>query len=374
MYVQGVGMSKFSVDDESSFKLADDAILEALKDSNVSMEDIDAVVVATVDTLMTDERQRHYQSLLSSLLKKKIPIIRVPAVCGGGGAALWTANRLGFDNVLVVATDKIACNKTETITNEILSAADRVWSQEEGLIFPAENALLAQQYMMKFDATSDDLAMIAHKNHENAFLNPKAAFYGKKVGLDKIKNSPVVASPLRLFDCSISVNGAAATILTKDKTDIEIAGSGFATDYLMTMERDSLVEFKASKLASEQAYNQAEIGASSVDVLEVHDAFTILELMSYEDLGFCKKGEGSKMIRDGVTKLDGKLPVNTGGGLKARGHPISPTGLAQVYEIVKQLRGECGDRQISKHKYGMTQNIGGVGASISVNIFKNVGG
>jgi acetyl-CoA C-acetyltransferase len=205
-------------------------------------------------------------------------------------------------------------------------------------------------------------------------LNPKAAFYGKKVGLDKIKNSPVVASPLRLFDCSISVNGAAATILTKDKTDIEIAGSGFATDYLMTMERDSLVEFKASKLASEQAYNQAEIGASSVDVLEVHDAFTILELMSYEDLGFCKKGEGSKMIRDGVTKLDGKLPVNTGGGLKARGHPISPTGLAQVYEIVKQLRGECGDRQISKHKYGMTQNIGGVGASISVNIFKNVGG
>jgi acetyl-CoA C-acetyltransferase len=367
-------MTKFSLEDRSNYDIAHEASLEALNDADMSMKDVDAVVVSTVDTLVNDERQRHYTAVLSSLFKKKVPIIRVPAVCGGGGAAFWTANRLGYDNVLVLATEKIAGNRTDIITNEILGAADKVWSQEEGLIFPAENALLAQQHMMQFGTTTDDLALIAFKNHENAFLNPKAHFYGKKVTLEHIKNSPVVASPFRLFDCSISVNGAAAAILTNEKTDVEVAGSGLATDYLMTLERERLTELKATKLASQQAYKQAKIEAKNIDVAEVHDAFTILELLTYEDLGFCAKGQGAKLIRDGFTKLDGKLPVNPAGGLKARGHPISPTGLAQIYEVVKQLRGECKDRQVSRHKYGLTQNIGGVGASISVHLFKKVGG
>jgi len=374
MYIKGVGMTQFSLEDRSTHAMAFEAVTDALKDADMSINDVEACVVSTVDTNANDEKQRHYPSVVSSLFKKRIPIIRVPAVCGGGGAALWTANRLGYDNVLVLGTDKIACNKTGVVTKEILGAAERVYSQEEGLVFPAENAILAQQHMLKFGTTTDDLAEVAFKNHENAFINPKANFYGKKVSLEQIKNSPVVSSPFRLFDCSISVNGAAAVVLSKDKTDVNIAGSGFATDYLMTFERESMVELKATRLAAEQAYSQAGINASEVNVAEVHDAFTILEIMAYEDLGFCKKGEGANLIRKGIVKLDGKIPVNTSGGLKARGHPISPTGLAQIYEIVKQLRGDCGDRQISSPKYGLTENKGGVGASISVHVLKKVGG
>ena len=374
MYVKGVGMTKFSIEERSNYEMTYEAVNEALNDADIPLSRIEAVVVSTEDTIVNDEKQRHYASVVSSLLKKKVPIIQVPAVCGGGGAAFWTALRLGYDNVLVLATEKLAGNKTEIITNEILSAADKVWSQDEGVVFPAENALLAQQHMRQFGTTTDDLALIAYKNHENAFKNPKAHFYGKRVSLDQIKKSPVVASPFRLFDCSISVNGAAAAIITNEKTDVEVVGSGFATDYLMTFERESLVELKAIKLAAQQAYNQAGLSPSDINVVELHDAFTILEIMSYEDLGFCKKGDGAKLIRDGTTKMDGRLPVNPAGGLKARGHPISPTGIAQIYEIVKQLRGECGERQVKNHKYGLTQNIGGVGASISVHIFKRVGG
>jgi len=367
-------MTKFSVEDRNNYEMVYEAATDALNDADMSLNDINAIVISTVDSIVNDEKQRHYSSLVSSLLKKKVPIIRVPAVCGGGGAAFWTALRLGYDNVLVIGTDKIACNKTEIITKEILSAADRVYSQEEGLVFPAENALLAQKHMLQFGTTTDDLALIAFKNHENAYLNPKAYFYGRKVPIEAIKNSPVVASPFRLFDCSISVNGAAAAIITNEKTDIEVVGSGMATDYIMTFERESLIEFKATKMAAKQAYEQAKAEPSDIDLVEVHDAFTILELLAYEDLGFVKKGDGSKLIRDGITNLDGKLPVNTSGGLKARGHPISPTGMAQIYEIVRQLRGECKDRQIKNHKYGLTQNIGGVGASITVHIFKKAGG
>ncbi len=374
MYVKGVGMTKFSVEDRANYEMVYEATEEALADADTSIKDIKAIVISTVDSTVNDEKQRHYSSLVSSLLKKKVPIIRVPAVCGGGGAAFWTALRLNYDPILVVGTDKIACNKTEIITKEILSAADKVYSQEEGLVFPGENALLAQQHMLQFDTTADDLALIAFKNHENAYLNPKAHFYKKKVTLETIKNSPIVASPFRLFDCSISVNGAAAAVLTNEKTDVEVIGSGMATDYIMTFERESLTELKATKLAAKQAYEQAKIAPSDIDVVEVHDAFTIMELMAYEDLGFVEKGYGSKLVRDGTTKLDGRLPVNTAGGLKARGHPISPTGMAQIYEIVKQLRGECKERQVKNHKYGLTQNIGGVGASITVHIFKKAGG
>ena len=374
MYVKGVGMTKFSVEDRANYEMVYEATEEALADADTSIKDIKAIVISTVDSTVNDEKQRHYSSLVSSLLKKKVPIIRVPAVCGGGGAAFWTALRLNYDPILVVGTDKIACNKTEIITKEILSAADKVYSQEEGLVFPGENALLAQQHMLQFDTTADDLALIAFKNHENAYLNPKAHFYKKKVTLETIKNSPIVASPFRLFDCSISVNGAAAAVLTNEKTDVEVIGSGMATDYIMTFERESLTELKATKLAAKQAYEQAKIAPSDIDVVEVHDAFTIMELMAYEDLGFVEKGYGSKLVRDGTTKLDGRLPVNTAGGLNARGHPISPTGMAQIYEIVKQLRGECKERQVKNHKYGLTQNIGGVGASITVHIFKKAGG
>ena len=224
--------------------------------------------------------------------------------------------------------------------------------------------------MLKYGATSDDFALVAYKNHKNAYLNPKARFYKKEVTLKQIKKSPVVASPLRLFDCSLSVNGAAAVILTKDRTDVELVGSSLFVDRLSAFESDDMTSWDATRLAAEEAYKQANITPADIDIAELHDAFTSVELISYEDLGFCRKGEAKEMIRKGITNLDGKMPVNTSGGLKARGHPISPTGIAQIYEIVSQLRNRCADRQVKGAKCGLTHNIGGAGGTGIVHIFR----
>ncbi len=374
MYIKGIGMTKFGFENRSTHNMVLEVAHEAMHDADMSMNNIDAVVVSTVDTMVNDERQRHYPAVLASLFRNNIPIIRVPAVCGGGGAALWTAQRLGYDNILVLGVDKITTNTTMAITKEIMNANDNIWEQQEGIIFPCQNALIAQQHMLKFGTTTDDLALISFKNHSNAYHNPKAPFYKKKVTLEKIKNSYMVASPFRLFDCTISVSGAAACIISTDRSPISIEGSGLAVDYLPPFEREDMTTFQATIEAAKVAYKKAGISHADIDVVEVHDAFTILELMAYEDLGFAKKGEGAKLIRDNIVNINGKLPVNTRGGLKARGHPISPTGLAQIYDIVLQLRGEAKDLQVKNHKYGLAQNIGGAGGTVSVHILKHIGG
>lgn len=367
-------MTKFGVEERATWEMAHESTCEALNDADMSMDDVDAVVLSTVDTVVNPERQRQYQAVIPSLFKKRMPVLRVPAVCGGGGAALWTALRLGFDNVLVLATDKIATNTTPVIVNEIMNATDKVWEQEEGINFPAENALVAQEHFNKYGSNHGDLELISFKNHSNAFSNPKTPFYKKKITMDQIKNAPIIATPFTLFDCTINANGSAAVILSKDKTDVKISGSGLATDYLAPFEREDMSTWRATINAASAAYKQAGLESSDINIAEVHDAFTILELLAYEDLGFCKKGEGQNMIRDGITNINGKLPVNVSGGLKARGHPISPTGLAMIYELVKQLRGECGDRQVSNLKHALAQNIGGAGGTISVHILDKVGG
>ena len=271
---------------------------------------------------------------------------------------------------MALGVEKLSPCSTFIVADELMMAADQEFEQPEGLIFPAQNALIAQQHFLRYGSNSDDLALIALKNHENAFLNPKAKFYKKKITLDTIKKSPVVASPLRLFDCSITVDGAAACILSKDKSDVEILGSSLYTDYLSTFEREDMVTWTATKKAAEDAYKQAGLQPKDIDLAEIHDAFTIVELISYEDLGFVEKGHGQDLIRNGTVKLDGKLPVNTSGGLKAKGHPISPTGIAQVIEITEQLRGECKERQVSNARIGLAQNIGGAGGTAIVSILK----
>jgi acetyl-CoA C-acetyltransferase len=372
MYIKGVGMTKFGAQTSTSQELVYEATLDAIESSDFKIEDIDAAVVSAVDTESNGERQRLFSNVLNGLLRKKIPILTATAVCGGGGAALWTANKLDYNNILVVGVERLLTNNSMKITDEILMAAERIYEQSEGLNFPAQNALVAQQYMLKYGATTDDFALVAYKNHQNAFLNPKARFYKKEVTLKQIKKSPVVASPLRLFDCSLSVNGAAAAILTKDKSDIEIKGSSLYVDRLSAFESDDMTTWEASRMAAGEAYKQAGIAPEDIDIAELHDAFTSVELISYEDLGFCGKGQGKDMIRKGITNLNGKLPINTSGGLKAKGHPISATGISQVYEIVKQMRNEAGERQVSNVKHGLAQNIGGAGSTVTVHILGKV--
>ncbi|MFC1800561.1 thiolase domain-containing protein [Nanoarchaeota archaeon] len=370
MYIKGVGMTKFGLQGDSTHELVYEAVEEALEDSNTSFDKVDAVVISTTDNEVNGERQRHFSSALASMFKKKMPIIRVPAVCGGGGAALWTGSRLKYDNVLVIGADRVCANVTPIITDQILQAAERRWEQTEAMLFPVQNALVAQQHMIKYGTTVKDLARVAYKNHKNAYHNPKARFYKKKVSMKDIMKSPIVASPFRLYDCSVSVNGAAVALVTKEKSDVKIAASALNTDTLPTFERPDATTWQSTIMASTSAYKQAGITPSDVNVVEVHDAFTILELMAYEDLGFCKKGDAKKLIRSGKTDLNGRLPVNPSGGLKAKGHPISATGMAQVYEIVKQLRGQCDKRQVKDAKIGLTCNFGGAGGTTTVHILK----
>jgi acetyl-CoA C-acetyltransferase len=401
MYIKGVGMTKFDYSQKPWWQFCYEATMEALEDAKMKISDIDAIVFTGMESCDGySEHQTHKISLLSDLFKTNVPIIETPSVCAGGGVAVWTALHLngfkpstraklgaglvphrpapserggaGAGNILVVSGERLVDNVSEMTTHWILSAAERVIEQTEGMLFPVQNVLVWQQYMVKYGATMDDLALIAFKNHQNAALNPKAYYYKRPISLEDIKNSPIVVSPFRLMDCSLSVNGGAAAILSREKSDIEIIGSGFATDYLLTFGREDITHFKATRIAAEQAFKEAKIGPKNIDIAEVHDAFTSVELFSYEDLGFAEIGKGAELIRSGKVNLDGKLPINPSGGLKAKGHPISVTGLAQIYEITNQLRGKCGERQVKDAKIGLCHNIGGTGGSVTVHILRKI--
>ncbi len=375
MFVKGVGMTKFGISDKLSHQLAYEASLEALNNADINFNKIDAIICSTMEWFFSIEKQRHFAGMLSSMFRTNKPIIRVPAGCAGAGHALWVANQLDYDNILVVGVEKLMTCKSDAILDEFMMAMESRWEQEMGINAPTSAALVAGNYFNTFpDTTTDDLALIAYKNHLNGFLNPKARFYNKKVTLEEIKKSKVVASPLRVMDCSISVDGAAAAVISKDKSDIEIVGSDLCTDRVAPFESEDLTEWDATSVSAKNAFKQAGLTPSDIDFIELHDAFTIVELMSYEDLGFAKKGQGAKLIRDGYVNLDGKMPVNTSGGLKAKGHPPSATGLSQIYEIVKQMRNQAGDRQITNNKIALAHNIGGVGGTVTCHILKKVGG
>ncbi len=365
-------MTKFDYSQKPWWSFAFEAAMEALEDAKMKISDIEAIVLAAVSSAAGGEHQTHKVSLLSDLFKTNVPIIELPSVCAGGGVAFWAALHLTeFKNILVVSGEKLVDNRSEVTVDWILSAAERSIEQTEGMIFPVQNALIWQQYMEKYGGTMDDLALVAFKNHQNAVLNPKAYYYQRPVALEEIKNSPVIASPFRLMDCSLSVNGGAAVIISKEKSNVEVIGSAMNTDYLLTFGREEICHFKATQLAAKKAFEIAGIKTEDIDVAEVHDAFTSVELISYEDLGFAPLGKGADLIREGKVNLDGELPVNPSGGLKAKGHPISATGLAQIYEITNQLRGICGERQVKNNpEIGLCHNIGGAGGSVTVHILK----
>ena len=374
VFIKSVGMTNFNIDQRSSFDRIYESVNEAIEYGNIDFDRIDAIFVSNGEPESNGERQKHIGPLMSSMFQKKIPIITIPAGCGGGGAAIWNAinyqEKSNVNNILIIGFEKLVANQSEKTTDEMLMGGERIYEQTEGVIFPAQNALVAQQYMMKYDVTLDDLSLVALKNHDNAFINPKARFYGKKITLDMINKSPIVASPLRLFDCSIPCNGAASLIISKDKTDIEIVGSGLSTSNLSSFEREDMISWNSTKKAAEIAYKQAKVGPKDIQIAEIHDAFTPVELISYEDLGFAEKGKGAELIRNGTVNMNGSMPVNTSGGLKAKGHPISATGVSQVYEIVKQMRKEAGKRQVDGIKCALTHNIGGAGSITSVHIIK----
>jgi acetyl-CoA C-acetyltransferase len=261
-------------------------------------------------------------------------------------------------------------------TNILATGLDQEWEAFFGATFPGIYAMIATKHMHDFGTTKEQLAQIAVKNHANGALNPYAQFK-REMKLESILKAPMVAYPLGMLDCSPVSDGAAALILcdaekAKDYTDksVKIIGSGQASDTLALHGRNEICRFESTTYASKKAYEQAKVNPKDIDVAEVHDCFTIAEILAIEDLGFVEKGKGGKAVEDKITTLDGKIPVNPSGGLKAKGHPIGATGVAQIAEIVLQLRGEADKRQVKDAKVGLTHNVGAGGASCVVNILE----
>lgn len=309
-----------------------------------------------------------------------IPATRTETACASSGAAL----RAGIfavlsglcDTVMVGGVEKMTHRTTPEVTEYLAMASDFPFEQWHGITFPGLYALMATAHMHKYGTTEEQLAMVAVKNHHNGFLNPKAHMQ-KEVTLEKALSSRVIAWPLKLYDCSLITDGASCVIITKPEiakkytdTPIHIIGSGQASDSIGIYERESFTSLIAAKIAAKQAYEMAGITHEDVDVAEVHDCFTIAEIIAYEDLGFCKLGEGGQLVEKGETNLEGSLPVNTSGGLKSKGHPVGATGTAQAYEIYLQLTEQADKRQVKDAKIGLAHNVGGSGATATVHIFR----
>ena len=307
---------------------------------------------------------------------------RTEAACATGSAALFNAHMAiasgQSDTAMVLGVEKMTEVDMLTAVEIIGRAGYYLWEFHNfGMTFPAYYALYATAYMHRYGVTQEQLAKVAVKSHKYGAMNPYAHFQ-RPITVDDVLSSRVVSWPLKLYDCCPLTDGAAALILASEEkakeitdTPVWIAGTGLSSDTANVSKRKDFLGLKASALAGERAFKSAGIGPDAIDVADVHDCFTIAELMAYEDLGFCGRGEGSKLLEDGQTEIGGRIPVNVDGGLKAKGHPIGATGVSMSVELTKQLRGEAGKRQAPvKHGYALAHNVGGTGHYCYVTILR----
>lgn len=342
------------------------------------MHDIDALFVGQMGE--SYEHQGHTGPTMADwvgLLPK--PAVRIESACASSGSALRIAILAilsGLHKVVMVGgVEKMTHRTTAEITEFLAMASDMPFEQFHGITFPGLYALMATAHMHEYGTTEEQMAQVAVKNHHNGTLNPKAHMQ-KEITLEKALSSKVVAWPLKLYDCSLISDGASCLVLAhpdlaKKFTDtpVHIVGSGQASDTIGLYEREKLTSLKAAKIAGQDAYRMAGIAPKDLDVAEVHDCFTIAEILAYEDLGFCSPGKGGKLVADGATNLDGNISVNPSGGLKSKGHPVGATGTAQAYEIYLQLTEQAKERQVDGAEIGLTHNVGGSGATAIVHIY-----
>ena len=379
--VVGIGIMKWGELWEKSFRdIFVEAALNAMDDAGVAK--IDSLLVGCM-TGGLFVGQEHVGAVMADYLgQKNIPAARVESACASGGLAL----RQGIievasgmsDIVMASGVEKMTDTSGDGATYALAGAADQEYEVFHGATFPGLYAMMARAYMDKYKTTRRELSSIPFKAHHNGSMNPYAQ-YPFPIKLEDVENGVKIADPLHILDCSPITDGAAACILTTvenakkmKKPYVRITGSGMATDTIALHQRDSLYWLKATELAAQRALKMAGRKISDIQVVEVHDCFSIAEVIVTESLGLFKPGTGAKACAAGETALDGKIPVNPSGGLKAKGHPVGATGIGQVVEIVKQLLGKAENgRQIKgSPKIGMTQNMGGSGASAVVHILE----
>ncbi len=384
--VIGVGNSKFGVrNDVNIAELSFEAVKPSLQDAGLMAKDIEFVALGSVGA------GAWYEELLPAVVTSeycglsKAGLVRCEAACASGSAAVFTAYSAiasgQADIAMALGVEKMREIDNSTAMEWIGRAGYYFWEFHNfGVTFPAYYALYATAHMAKYGTTEEDLALVAVKNHKYAAMNP-IAHLQSKVTVDDVLSSMVIASPLKLYDCCPLTDGSASIILASEekvkelKTDtpVWIAGIGWSSGTANLSKRSDFVGLEASVLASQRAYKAAGVTPDQIEVAEVHDCFTIAEIMAYEDIGLCKKGEGARLLREGQTEIGGKTPVNMDGGLKAKGHPIGTTGCSMIYELTRQLREETVEksRQVPLKNYvGLAHNVGGTGHYCYVTILK----
>lgn len=323
--------------------------------------------------------QNHLAPLISAELGMAgIPSTRFEAACASSGAAFFHAFLAVasgvYDVAMVAGVEKMTCQTTPRVAEILSGAGDCAGEVRAGSTFPSLFAMIARRYMHEFGATREHLAAVAVKNHENGFLNPGAQLR-KRITMEQALNGRPIADPLTLYDCSLVSDGAAAVVLCASERAgeftgraVRVLGVGQASDHVALEKKADITTFPAVRAAARKAYAMAGVGPRDIQLAELHDCFTIAELIALEDLGLVERGRAGFFSMEGGTRRDGPLPVNTSGGLKSKGHPVGATGVAQLCEVVEQLRGEAGERQVARHGIGLTQNLGGSGASCVVSI------
>jgi acetyl-CoA C-acetyltransferase len=382
VYVLSAGMTKYGKFQLSARELALEASRKAIVEAGIAPTDIQAAFVANAFSLA--EKQGHLGPIIMSGLGiPDVPASTIESACASGSSAIreaWVNIGAGlYDCMLVVGVEKVSQLDTITATTYFSFGSDYIFEGACGASFPGLYGALARAHMTKYGTTEEQLASVAVKNHENALGNPNAHLH-KKISIDDVMRSPVVASPLKLFDaCPFSDGGAAAILCSEDflrklrgsTTDqIIVRGSGRAGGTGALHQRDDMTSLNAAVLAGREAFRRANLSQKDIDFAEVHDCFTIAELVAEEDLGFFPRGEAAKFSEEGNTKLNGELPVNPSGGLKAKGHPVGATGVGQVVEVFEQLHGRAGDRQVKNSRIALTHNVGATGGSCAVHIFE----
>lgn len=375
----GVGQSAFSRKCGVAVReLCFEAYREAMENSGITGKDIDASIVCSAPEY---DKQRSPSGLISEYLElTPKPTFYIETVCSSSTSGLrvaWSLIKSGLHKVIaVVGFQKMSELSSRDAAERMGRGGDVIWEAPFGLTMPAGYALFARAHMAKYGTTEEQLARVRVKNASYGVKNPKA-YFRKEVTMEEIMGSEFIASPLKRFDCCANADGSSCIILASSdvakkvsKTPVYVTGLGAATDTMTMSGKASLTGLRCAQEAAKQAYKMAGMGPGDINVAEVHDCFTIAEIMAYEDLGFAEAGEGPKLVEAKETYIGGKIPVNVDGGLLSKGHPIGATGGSQVRTIVRQLRGEAEEAQVEGAKIGLVHNVGGVGQYCNVMILR----
>ncbi|WP_410767620.1 thiolase domain-containing protein [Haloferax sp. DFSO60] len=380
VYVVGAGQSKYGAFPDESYRSLFETAFESALDSagGIDPNDIDEAVVGS---LGVGGRQLGLSgpAVTEHVGLHGVPCSRIENACAASGYAVRQAVQAvksGMADVALAGGYEVMTDMSGDVAKYWLGVSGETeWERLTGTTFSGVYAQMASAYIDAYDASSDHFSKVAVKNHANGAKNPKAHL-GFTCSFDDARNAPVVADPLNLYHCCPTSDGAAAVIVASEEfakkcdSAVRVAGVGAASERVGLFQRDSYTSIRSTEQAANTAYEMAGLGPDDIDFAEVHDCFAIAELLAYEDLGFCGRGEAPDLIDEGITELDGDLPVNPSGGLKSKGHPIGATGAGQVVEAFSQLTGQAGERQIPDAKVGLTHNVGGSGGAAVVHILE----